>query len=85
MNESLEQPPGWYPHPEDPNRKIWWTGDAWGQEVQITPTSVPTQQVFMPAQPKGLFQTLWSCTTSCMGVIIWVFVGLWALGWLLSR
>lgn len=35
-------PPGWYPDPEQPARKRWWSGDHWTADVQEPPAAAPT-------------------------------------------
>jgi hypothetical protein len=30
-------PPGWYPDPRDPSRRLWWDGQSWGSPVPVTP------------------------------------------------
>ena len=50
-------PPGWYPDPEQPTRKRWWSGDTWTARTDDTtptapaPAPEPSGYVPMPFHP----------------------------------
>ena len=46
-------PPGWYPDPEQPTRKRWWSGATWTAGVQEEPAAVPTPTPAAAAEPSS--------------------------------
>lgn len=48
--------PGWYPHPQDPNKQIYWTGTTWNTTGPID--SVPAPPIPPISAPPGIHHKL---------------------------
>ena len=82
MSENEQQPGGWYPHPTDPDKRVWWTGSAWGPTIDIKQLPPPVISARSSNVDDETDQGKLSQGLGCCGCFTIAFLAMMMLSWL---